>query len=296
MSEIRPMQGGDIEQASDLWRRTFADLDERQHRPAEPQTPDAGRTVETPDAGRTVARMAHLHATDPDGGWVAVDPAGAVVGLTQAMVREQLWFLSMLAVDPGMQERGVGSALLERALQSAREVPSGLIVSSADPRAMHRYVSAGFDLHPAMVGQGAVRRPPPASPAVRPGNRDDLGTAAELARALRGGSNERELGFLLGTGSRLWIHEAGGYAVASGGRLQNLAATTEAAAAELLGTILATAAAEGTGAEVGRLTGAHPWAIRTCVQAGIPLTPDGAMMTTPNAPPAPLYLPDGAFG
>jgi GNAT superfamily N-acetyltransferase len=84
--------------------------------------------------------LGHLLVTDPDRFWVAVRPAlgpdpGAnrngspwpldtVIGFSSASLREGLWFLAMLFVDPAAQARGVGQALMDRA-QAGRDVDSG---------------------------------------------------------------------------------------------------------------------------------------------------------------------------
>jgi GNAT superfamily N-acetyltransferase len=102
-----------------------------------------------PDDLAPVRRLlAHLLATDPDRFWVAVrdgrpgDPAAglrgdgpahdALVGFSSASVRERIWFLAMLFVDPDRQAAGVGSALLDRS-QAGRDVdPGGPRIPSPD--------------------------------------------------------------------------------------------------------------------------------------------------------------------
>ena len=82
-------------------------------------------------ARRFEQRLAHLLDTDPDGCFVA-ERNGRVIGIAEAMCRERLWCLSMLAVDPAAQSLGAGRALLERTLQYARGTDCGLIVASDD--------------------------------------------------------------------------------------------------------------------------------------------------------------------
>src|SRR4051794_37228041 len=59
---------------------------------------------------RGVRRVAHLQRTDPGGAWVA-DAAGTIVGMALALVREGIWGLSLLAVAPEHQTRGIGREL-----------------------------------------------------------------------------------------------------------------------------------------------------------------------------------------
>src|SRR5437764_15027107 len=62
-------------------------------------------------ADRWQQRVAHLLRTDPDGASVA-ERDGRVIGVAQALLRERLWCLSLLAVQPGVQSTGAGRALL----------------------------------------------------------------------------------------------------------------------------------------------------------------------------------------
>src|SRR5690349_6306592 len=57
---------------------------------------------------------AHTLATDPERFWVADDAAGATVASGSAVRRGRVWFLSMLFVNPEVQAKGVGRAILER--------------------------------------------------------------------------------------------------------------------------------------------------------------------------------------
>src|SRR5579859_2393057 len=50
-------------------------------------------------ADRFRERLAHLLRTDPEGAFVAVR-GGKIVGAAEAMIRERLWCLSLLAVAP----------------------------------------------------------------------------------------------------------------------------------------------------------------------------------------------------
>ena len=101
----------------------------------------AARAADTP-----VARDARVAlASDPDGYFCAVEE-GELRGIVSALVRDRVWYLSMFFVLPGTQGRGVGRALLERALAfgEARRTEIRCTLATLDPRAQARYVMAGM--------------------------------------------------------------------------------------------------------------------------------------------------------
>ena len=135
-------------------------------------------------ARRWRERIAYPCRTDPDGAFVA-EFDGRVIGVAEAIVRERLWCLSMLAVEPGIQSGGAGRALLERALAYGRATEAGLLVSSNDPRALRLYADSGFALHPTFEAEGIVdrRRLPRQNGAIRDDGGTDLEALAGLTRA-----------------------------------------------------------------------------------------------------------------
>jgi hypothetical protein len=84
-------------------------------------------------------------ASDPDGYFCAVEE-GRIRGMVSALVRGRVWYLSMFFVLPGDQGRGLGRALLERALSygEARGAEARCTWATLDPRAQARYVLAGM--------------------------------------------------------------------------------------------------------------------------------------------------------
>jgi len=96
------------------------------------------------DLGPLRRLLVHTLTSDPHRFWVALTPAadhgsaasdgapGRVIGFASATVREHLWFLAMLFVNPEAQAEGVGSALMDRA-QAGRDVdPGGPAVPGPD--------------------------------------------------------------------------------------------------------------------------------------------------------------------
>ena len=115
------------------------------------------RLDDEPARRRWIERLAHAIRTDPDGAFVA-EREGRPLGVAEAIARERLWVLSMLAVDPGTQSAGAGRALLERAVGYGAGCDAGLICSSSDARALRLYGRAGFSLHPTFAARGQLDR------------------------------------------------------------------------------------------------------------------------------------------
>src|SRR3954451_5141487 len=138
-------------------------------------------------AARGQSRVAHLLETDPGGAWVA-EAEGRVVGVALALVREGLWGLSLLAVEPIRQDQGIGRRLLDAALGYADGARGAIILSSTDPKAMRRYARAGFALRPAVAAAGIVERSalPARHPRVRAATGVDLELTEDVSRKVRG--------------------------------------------------------------------------------------------------------------
>src|SRR5262245_52440613 len=125
------------EELAEVWRVHVAasnDLMVRRGRPA-------ARPGYAPVASDARAGL----ASDPDGYFCAVEE-GRIRGMVSALVRGPVWYLSMLFVLPGDQGRGLGRALLERALAygEARGAEIRCTWATLDPRAQARYVMAGM--------------------------------------------------------------------------------------------------------------------------------------------------------
>src|SRR5881394_2603417 len=91
---------------------TFSDLDVRLGEPPHELTAEIRR--------RSLARVGHLQRTDPDGA-LAAEVDGQLVGLALALVREGMWFLSLLVVRPSFQGNGLGRELLDAALATSTD-------------------------------------------------------------------------------------------------------------------------------------------------------------------------------
>ena len=247
-------------------------------------------------ASRWRARVAHGLETDPDGAFVA-ELGGEVVGVAQAIERERLWCLSLLAVDPRGQSSGAGRALMERALTYATDTTDiGLFPSSSDPRALRLYALSGFSLLPTFAVAGAVHRAALPQPhgEVHAAAPADLEALAPISREVRGAPHTLELEWALRMGMRILRVGDRGFAVVSPGRgVWLLVARDEQAASQLLWASLAMAGTEHP--TVRWITAEQQWAIEIVVRAGLRLVPYGALCVRGAAGPLRSFLPSGPF-
>jgi GNAT superfamily N-acetyltransferase len=315
----RPMTSADIHESAALFVESIGAVVEQHRLPG-----DADPPASSVRSARLERRIAHMLGTDPRGAWVAVE-GGRVVGLAQAVMRQGLWILSLLGVARDRQDRGIGRMLLEQAVGYGPLNAPGLIYSSPDPRAMRRYVRAGFALHPSAFAVGSVPRGSiPQEPAVRRGGTDDLDLVAGVDRLLRGAPHGPDVEYLLGTGVHLLVLDDVGYAlVAPGtpgsagspgvpGSLVVLGATDEVAARALLRASLAELSLPEDPAPVGSraagsanvavelrvewLTAMQQWAFEECSDLGLVFRSSGAVMVRGRPGPLTPYVPSGAFG
>ena len=250
---------------------------------------------------RFQARVAHVPATDPEGAFVATLD-GRIVGVAQAMVRERLWCLSLLTVDPSTQSSGAGRALMERALAYGTRCDARLIVSSSDPRALRLYARSGFALRPALSAHGSVEhaRLPPTPRAVTEhpaGGVTDalLEGLADLSREVRGAPHTLEIRHALAWGGLLLTLDRRGFAVAARRHgLWLLVARDDEAGATLLAAALA-ATEPGAPARVGWITAGHDWAVSIALAAGLEVAPHGALCVNGDAGPLRPFLPSAPF-
>lgn len=240
-------------------------------------------------------RLRHFVASDAPGCWVA-EHGGRVVGCSVALLRDGLWGLASFAVDPGVQARGIGKALLEAALAHG-PWSAGIICSSNDPKAVRRYRFAGFDLHPAMLAWGRVSRASlPALPEVRDGSAEDADLLDSIDRAARGFGRPNDHPLIIDQ-MRLAISEVGGsrgYAYFStNGSPYLLAATDPDAAQRVLWGALAHSTADDP-VDISNVTAHQTWAIDVALAARLELHTYGYVAVRGMQVPTP-YLPSGSF-
>jgi hypothetical protein len=86
----------------------------------------------------------------------------------------------------------------------------------------------------------------------------------------------------------------GGFAIHEEGTVRVLAALDEGTAATLMRACFAQAP-RGATVQVDLLTAGQDWAIRTCLEAGLALSPGGAVFVRGDVGPMRPYVPTGAW-
>jgi len=239
-----------------------------------------------------IRRTQPLLDTDPGGCWAAVDESG-LLGFAVSVRRERLWVLVTFAVRPGMQGRGIGRQLLQRAEEHGAGCDRGILSASEDQRALHRYHAAGFALHPQMMFAGEVDKSTiPAVGAMREGTPDDLQWIDDLDRDLRGAPHGPDHALLAGMTSRLVVTaERTGYAYTTPGGTFVVAARDAGTASRLLWQCLADAPGE---FEIAHVTTANMWAADVALRARLKMRTEGFLAVRGMAPPAP-YIHNGSL-
>lgn len=291
-ARVRPMTLDDVDGAQSLAEAAFADLSRRR---------GPARDTDVPWPSPFRGRWRHVLATDPAGCWVAEDAQG-LAGVSVGLRRGPVWGLSMLAVRVGVQSRGTGRALLERALVTAEGAGAGLIVASDDPRAIRRYALAGFALRPTLSAAGGSCGAPgvrgaerlPDTGGTRLGDLADLDLTEAVDARVRGAARGADLATVLEAGGRMVVADGPrrGYAVLRDSSLFTLAALDEQTAAAVLARSLREI---GGPARVNWLDAANGWAHEVVIAAGLRLTPSGPLCTRGRPASLHPYLFSGPY-
>ena len=133
---IRPATAEDLPRCGVIWRDALNDYMGRLNLPV------------MPDQLESLGRL-HVHAlvTDPDLFVVAGRAGETPVGFASAVVRGQLWYLSMLFVEPADQRSGLGRAMLDQILPPPDRLAGftlALASDSAQPISNGLYASLGI--------------------------------------------------------------------------------------------------------------------------------------------------------
>ncbi|MFP8941329.1 GNAT family N-acetyltransferase [Streptomyces fenghuangensis] len=276
--------------------------------PPSPRDPPPGRAPLPAPAVRRPYHARHLARTDPGGCWLAEDAAGRPVGVVLSARREGTWGLSLLAVLPEARGRGVGGALLKRALEYGRGCLRGIALVPPHPVAARVCRRAGLELHPAtrLTGTVSTASLPAPNGAVAEGGPKDRDLMDSVDRRLRGGAHgpdheelPRHAGLLVtddfaGSGY-CYISGAPGGPGGAGSevRVELLGATSRRLATRLLTAALG-AAGEGRRVRIEGLTAEQQWALDVGLAAGLEPDTAGWVGLRGMRPPSP-YIPSAAF-
>ncbi|WP_137292803.1 GNAT family N-acetyltransferase [Nocardioides dongxiaopingii] len=289
---IRPMRADDVPTAERLSDEAFLELDRRVFRRDQPD-PEPRR----PDhSAGWVERTRHLLGTDAAGCWVAEED-GAMLGFATSLRREGTWVLATYAVRPGQQGRGLGRQVLDAALTHSQGCLRGMLSASDDPRAVRRYLLAGFTMHPQMSLSGTVDRtaiPPDAGAKVREATAADTDLMDSVDRHCRGAAHGPDHP-LMQRIFRAVVSDSttgSGYAYLNPrGAVALLAATNRRTAQRLLWSAIAEGPGEQT---IGHVTAANAWAVEICTAVRLGLRTSGYLALRGMRPPT-TYLHNGAL-
>jgi GNAT superfamily N-acetyltransferase len=290
--QIRNVRPDELEQ---VWRVHVAasnDLIVRRGRPA-------ARPADAPVASDARVGL----ASDPDGYLCALEDE-QIRGMVSALVRGRVWYLSMFFVLPGSQGRGLGRALLERALAygEARGAEIRCTWATLDPRAQARYMMAGmaprWPIYRVDGDAAAVAR---LRARAAPGPREqelscDPGTAEKLTAEVFGHDRADDLSHWRGDGGEAVAIARGGelaaFAHRRGARIGPAAGRDERVLLQAVAAA-AVAAASGGRSVTARVPGACASLLEALVGCGFRLGEPTLFMASRLFGRPELYLPSG---
>ena len=242
-------------------------------------------------------------ASDPDGYFCAVEE-GQIRGMVSALVRGRVWYLSMFFVLPGDQGRGLGRALLARALAygDARGAEIRCTLATLDPRAQARYVMAGMPPRWPIYrldGDAAAVTRLEARAGLDPRERElpcDPDAAEKLTAEVFGHGRADDLAHWRGDGAAAVAIERGGevaaFAYRRGERIGPAAGRDEPALVQAVAAAAAAGAADG-GSVTMRVPGACASLLEALVGCGFRLGPLTLFMASRPFGRPELYVPSG---
>ena len=289
---IRNVRPDEIEE---VWRVHVAasnDLIVRSGRPA-------SRAADAPVASDARAGL----ASDPDGYFCAIED-GQIRGMVSGLVRGRVWYLSMLFVLPAVQSKGLGRALLERALAygEARGAQIRCTWATLDPRAQARYVLAGmaprwpiYRLDGDAAAVERLRARAGLDPRA-PERRCDPGDAEALTAEVFGHGRADDLAHWRRDGGVALAIERGGeiagFAYRRGGRIGPAAGRDEAALVQAVAAAAVAGAAAGDSVTA-RVPGACTSLLEAMVGCGFRIGAPTLFMASGLFGRPELYLPSG---
>ena len=129
----RPARSDELEACASIWRVAINDYIVR-----------LGQNEMPPELKPVIRLFVHLHSTDPERFIVATVPdrdGERIIAFASALIRERLWYLSMLFVLPEFQGVGLGRDLLAQVRPVDGEMVRALATDSAQPISNALYAS-----------------------------------------------------------------------------------------------------------------------------------------------------------
>ena len=160
---------------------------------------------------------------------------------------------------------------------------------------MATYAHTGLPIRPCVAAAGIpdLERAPDVDDVVEAGEAG-LEVADAIGRELRGAGHGRDLPVPMAHGARLLVFEDRAFGLARGGTVTLLGARDEEAARRVLWGVFLTAG-PGATVSVDFLTAGQDWALPVCLDARLPLSPDGPMFAGGALGPLSPYVPSGAY-
>ena len=172
----------------------------------------------SPDHSTGVLSMMFSH---PGFYCVVAESGGRILGSNCMDERSIIGGIGPITVDPDTQNRGVGRALMQNAMDHARERGAAgvrLVQAAFHNRSLSLYASLGFEVREplsCMQGKTAQRNVPGYS--VRPAKVSDVDACNELSRRVHGFDRGRELADAIQQNTAVVVERSGritGYATA----------------------------------------------------------------------------------
>jgi GNAT superfamily N-acetyltransferase len=153
MLDVRPATPTDMRGAFAVFRRSIAVY---LHRLGVLESPEVTEAMLDELWVQRRPWVEHLWRTAAEN-WIAVDEAGRPIGWAMSVERDGHLELTFFFVDPAVQSKGVGGALLERAFPLGRGQHRA-IIATQDPRALSRYLRQGVRFVTSIVDFEAAPR------------------------------------------------------------------------------------------------------------------------------------------
>lgn len=237
----------------------------------------------------------HLFST---GIFEVAEERGRIVTICSAIVRDDLWFLSMFWALPELRGRGIGRPLLERVFAEGKRRGATRFStwSSLDSTAVSTYLKLGmFPGGPILTFTGAPKQLPAPSAAVRlaPFEAD---VADRIDRAVRGATRPVDHAYFAAQGARGFQVDAGrgpiGYFYVKGGVIGPAAWLEPEHGRAVLSHALAQASA--SDAEIKLIAlGVNETALRVALECGLRLTGSAQWLRSEPFGEPDRYVPSG---